>query len=312
MFTAIVPTHESIGCRRIGDAIARFAPSNVSVVSRPLSLSMTRTHMTDEVSGDIVILLVNSFVDRYNRLAQRLLDRGQRYAVVQIALRTTPVPDVLHPSWHRLWSRATCVWSYYNLNQWILDAGGETSMCLQNFYHAPLGADPSIFRKTNDGERPYLICTTGRKLMQEGVYECDGAARRVGGRVFHLGPEFRGMRAVAQRDHDISDEMLALRYNDCQFVSGLRRHEGFELPAAEGLLCGARPILYDQPHYRDWYHPWGEFITESDDRGATRRQLEAVFRRGVRPLTEDELRAATARFNWQTLVAEFWRRILSA
>jgi len=303
---AIVPTHSSIACRRIGDAIAQYAP--VQVVARPYSLSATRSRMENDHDGDIVILLVNSFVNRYSELARQLLDRGQRYAVVQIALRTTPTPNANDPKWRTLWDNATCVWSYYNLNQWIRDEGGTHT--IKNFYHAPLGVDGSVFRKTNYGDRSFTMCTSGRKRVQEGVRECDLATHNLNGQIFHLGPTMGGMISPTQYAADITDEQLADRYNDCQFVSGLRRHEGFELPAAEGLLCGARPILYDQPHYRDWYGPWAEFIPESEDRIQRAADIEAILRRGASPLTDDELTAAAARFNWDTIASGFWKRIL--
>ena len=146
--------------------------------------------------------------------------------------------------------------------------------------------------------------------MQEGVRECDIATHKLDGELFHLGPTFGRMVSRAQHEMGITDDELVARYNDCQFVSGLRRHEGFELPAAEGLLCGARPILYDQPHYRDWYAPWAEFIPESEDRDQRAADIEAVLRRGARPLTKDELTAAAARFDWSTIVSGFWTRIL--
>ena len=71
----------------------------------------------------------------------------------------------------------------------------------------------------------------------------------------------------------------------------LRRIEGFELPAAEGLLCGARPILFANSSGYDWYKPWGVFIEETDRAGVI-DQLEAIFRRGAQLVTSEERAAA--------------------
>lgn len=303
---ALVPTHYSRAIARIGDALERHAPEAVTVkrINPMRKDSRLDSLVPGEAEGDIVVLFCNGLRDHQQTLAERCLARGQRYAVVQIALRTTKHPST--DQWRGLWGKAATVWSYYDLQRWVHEDGGRTYDF--PFYHAPLGVDASIFRDRKQ-LRTYTVCTSGQRRSQEGVGECDDAAKAVGGMVFQLGPQFE-MRAPTTFITGISDDMLATLYSKCKFVSGLRRHEGFELPAAEGLLCGARPVLFDQPHYRMWYEPWGEFVREEDP-GSVTRQLIQLFQIGPRPVSAEERAAAAAIFDWQSIVRGFWAEVLS-
>ena len=92
-------------------------------------------------------------------------------------------------------------------------------------------------------------------------------------------------------------------------MSGLRRIEGFELPAAEGLLCGARPIMFDRPHYRDWFNKWAIFIPEGN-REEVLQSLIDVFQQEYRPVTLEEIAEARQLFDWQSIINGFWRYII--
>lgn len=106
---------------------------------------------------------------------------------------------------------------------------------------------------------------------------------------------------------DCSDKELAPYYSTSQYVSGLRRTEGFELPAVEGLFCGARPILFDTPNYRQWYEPFGIFIYEGS-RQEVIEQLINIFQGPYQPVTEEEIAVAQGRFDWQRIIGGFWER----
>jgi hypothetical protein len=107
----------------------------------------------------------------------------------------------------------------------------------------------------------------------------------------------------------LEDEQLAAIYNECEFTSGLRRIEGFELPAAEGLLCGSRPIMFDKPHYKHWYGDWAYYIPELDREGVL-ECLKFIFdNEKAKPVTDEEWENAAALFNWPRLVGDFWRQL---
>jgi hypothetical protein len=308
MMTALVPTHHSPGIARIGSALVRYAPPSVEVVGRPAPPrkdSRKTALLEGEEGAQLVILYCNGLRDHFQAIADRCLARGQRYVIVQIALRTTRHPNT--NQWRDLWRKAALVWSYYPLHTWIHEDGGEPVDF--NFYHSPLGVDAEIFiPPANGAHRSIMVCTSGARRSQESVAECDEAVAQCDGRIFQLGPRLEKMKSdVFYSAGVVSDEELARWYRDCQWVSGLRRHEGFELPAAEGLLCGARPLLYDRLHYRCWYDGLGDFIQE-ESRDRVVESLTALFSRGAYPVTALERAAAVERFNWATIIAGFWER----
>lgn len=283
---AVIPLHgTSRAVTRLGNALAQRAPCEVVRIPQ-LRRDVKRHHlMPGEDKGDLIVLFVTGYRDHYQALVERARHRGQRYAVVQIALRTTKYKST--NDWRRFWRGARTVWSYYPLREWIHEDGG--SAIDFDFYDAPLGVDPAFWAKGN-GTRQITV------YASEAPRECMRAAQAVDGHAF-----------VAE---GVTDEQLAAYYADSCFVSGMRRHEGFELPAAEGLLCGARPVLFDQLHYRRWYDAWGEFVPEGtpDDVVAS---LTDVFRRGARPVTADERTHASMLFDWERLCAGFWERALA-
>jgi hypothetical protein len=199
------------------------------------------------------------------------------------------------------------VWSYYPLDAWCAEDGsGPVDF---QFYHAPLGVDATVFTPPVEREpaKPYMVCTSAAQRNQESAAECDEAASACDGIVFQLGPHLDRMKAQVVYAAGIGDAELASYYRRCQWVSGLRRHEGFELPAAEGLLCKARPLLYDQPHYRCWYDGLGEFVRE-EPHDSVVAQLTELFAKGPRPVTSEEHADAVRRFYWPYLVKGFWER----
>jgi hypothetical protein len=271
--------------RRVVGALERYAPEDVQFVS-------------DNDSADLVVIHVIGRNERTTRYAQRMLAKGQRYAVIQYALRSTLRPHT--SSWLPLWRGAELVWSYYDLEAWCRQ---EWTPCDFPFYHAPLGVDGEMFWPRRR-ERTFTIGTSGRMAVTESIREAACATKRVGGRMFHLGPELkRGPDIVCKTD--IEDDMLACLLSECQFVAGLRRTEGFEMMAAEGLMCGARPVLFDRGHYRQWHREWGVFIPEGS-RNTVIDNLAALFREGAKPVTEEERSAAGWLFDWERIVKGFW------
>jgi hypothetical protein len=260
--------------------------------------------MDGEADADLVVLLVNGMRDHWQAVADRCVARGQRYVVIQIALRTTRHPNT--EQWRDMWRKAALVWTYYPLEQWIKDDGGVPIDF--PLYRSPLGVDASVFTPEPAVARDILVCTSGFRRNQEGVMECDDAAHALSGTVFQLGPTFP-MNANTIFQSGITDDGLAAMYRRCRFVSGLRRHEGFELPAAEGLLCGARPVMYDKPHYRDWFGDWADYVPERDANTVT-RDLVALFQTGGRYVSAEERASAAKLFDWERIVRCFWERCL--
>jgi glycosyltransferase involved in cell wall biosynthesis len=271
--------------RRVVDALWRYAPDEVEIVS-------------EQDKADLVVMHVIGRQDRTTREAFRILENGQRYAAIQYSVRSTLRPCT--SGWLPIWRKADVVWSYYPLERWCAEDWTPFDF---NFYHRPLGVDSEVFYPRNR-RRKFIIGTSGHSAVTEGVREAAFASGRVGQPMFHLGPELkRGPGVVCHNNLD--DEALAALLSRCHFVAGLRRTEGLELMAAEGLLCGARPICFDREHYRSWYAPWAIFIPETNRDGVI-DNLETIFREGPIPVTEEERRAAVALFDWKRIIKGFW------
>lgn len=274
---------------RVNDALIEYAPSYVEFVDT-------------EDEANLIVMHVAGRRNRILRDVRKIEANRQQHAIIQYSQRDTQRPDVY--DWLAIWKHARVVWSYLDLNHYMQERGHYKPM--HQLYLAPLGVDTTAFYP-HGGEREYTICTSGRLYMTESIREAYHAAQRVGGKVAHLGPDFNkpGMDCYS----GLTDNEVAQLYSKCQFVAGLRRREGFELPAAEGLLCGARPIVFNRRHYIMWYGDWAEYIPERN-RSDVIDDLERLFRQGARPATEEERIQAALKFHWPNLVKGFWDRCL--
>ena len=252
-----------------------------------------------EQEADLVILHVIGMTGLHEKLHQ-IKKRNQQYAILQYCLRTTERPDT--NSWVEIWRNAAAVWSYYDLNAAMANDG--VPFKLQNFWYSQLGADIGVFLQSNFGPREYTICTSGYVAETEGVSEAFDAVVKVKGRQFHLGPPLIKHHLIDSKVN-IPDSILVGFLNNCQFVAGLRRVEGFELPAVEGLLCGARPIVFDRPHYRQWFGSLAEYVEEGSYETLV-EDLQALFVEGPRTVTREEMERARQLYDWAPLCWGFW------
>lgn len=284
------PEVTSRSLRRVADALVRYAPPGITVVAH-------------RQQADFLVLHAIGRLAHLQREIADLVAQGQRYAIVQYVLRSTLQPH--SGPWLPVWQGAAVVWSYLDLRQALAEDGIQAPYWA--FYHAPLGVDATMFRPPVPRPRPYVVGTSGQSWLTESVRECVLAARLVRRPAFHLGMPLRDGAVVCATN--LSDADLADRYGQCAWMSGLRRIEGFELPAAEGLLCGARPILFRRSHYVQWYGDIGDFIEETDRHGVI-EQLVDLFKTGGRPISAEERALAVQRFNWPRIVGDFWARCL--
>lgn len=274
---------------RMVKALERYVPDEVELV------------LTKD-AADLIVMHVIGRRDRSVRDAAEILASGRNYVVIQYALRSTQKPHTA--AWINLWRGARLVWSYYDLEMWCREDWTPFDF---NFYHAPLGVDSEIFYPRDLHCCQFVIGTSGHSAVLESVREAAFATKRVQRKMLHVGPELkRGTDIICKSS--LSDDELARLLSDCEFVACLRRTEGFELMAAEGLLCGARPICFDRDHYRQWHEPWAVFIPEGS-RDEVIDSLETVFRGGTKPVSEEERREAAELFNWERIITAFWQTI---
>jgi glycosyltransferase involved in cell wall biosynthesis len=279
----------SLGIKRVANALRMYRPGWATIVSNPKDADLHIVHMVG------------------NGQRQHWLGNGPDpnlpYAVVQYCLRTTELPNT--KDWLDVWQRARGVWSYYDLPAKIAEDGQVDPGI--NFYIRPLGVD-ATFRPSSPIRKRYLIGTSGRIADTEGVRECYEVCNALGRGMFHLGPNLElGAGSVTYAD-GISDEDLSDFWSQCGFVAGLRRIEGFELPVLEGLMAGARPIVFDSPHYRQWFGEHAEYVPEVAPSELV-PYLLAIMSQPVRVVTAAERAQVAEIFNWKTITEGFWEAI---
>jgi len=276
---------------KISEAIKRFSPSNYEFINNPKN-------------ADLFILFING---RFHHFTLFIEEFKKPYVVFQSCIRSTRHK---HTSvWRYMWENAKLVWSYYPLNKYIKDDGGNWS--IPNFYHSPLGADETIFTMDETKTKRFITMSSGWDESldnnSEHIKEVHIAAGIAQKEVFHLG-KFDNHPPHVFVEHNISDHDLALRYQECHSVVGLRKIEAFEMPLIEGLFCGIRPIVFDRPHYRLWHDQWGIFIPESSPGNIITNLLE-IFNNGIQPITKKEREEAVSMFNWKKIINGFWERL---
>lgn len=294
------------GIQRVARAIQQHAPAGVEFVPAIEQADLIIHH----------VIGVQNFAETpIDQLVEKLRAGGIREAVVQYCLGTTEEPSVTW--WHyKVWQHCDVVWSYYDIARMQGNIEGWQAGYL---YKAPLGVDPIFHVRDLLADRPkrpiFLVCTSGHIPETEGVLECVAAAKEANGRVLHLGPAKLNLGPHVTYVENIPDSQLAALYRNCEFVAGLRRVEGFELPAAEGLCSGATPVVFDQPHYRDWFGDSAVYVPERSTEIVTQAITEVFDNQGLGMdyrVDQHDVVAAQHRFNWARVVGGFWGRIAQA
>lgn len=296
---------------RVANALTMHAPRV------PPSFQLVATPQ----DADLQILHVISY-DAVEYAAQ-ILARGGRYAVIQYCLGHPT--EILWDAWRKLWVGADLVWSYYPLHE---QAGAEIGELGVPLYYAPLGVDEPFQAMSkllstpgNWPARTQRIITTGyvNGDRAEPIYAVWKAAELARIDAVHIGPQIvEGMPEYPRRwrTERPGDMRLAEIYATSTWVSGLRHVEGFELPAAEGLVCGARPIVFDQPSMREWYGEHAVYISETPrqvpEMGISDLVTEIAYHLAYTPrgVDAEERERALERFNWETIAKGFWEALL--
>lgn len=272
---------------RIADALKKYLPHEDELVN-------------GKDDADFVVVCAYGHRRSMKYYTERLLAQNKKYAMIQLSIRSTPNPRTYE--WLPIWKKAELVWSYYNLPELCKEDGNSANF---NFYYAPLGVDSEVFKETKS-ERNFLIASTGsgRRWNKECKNEIHLAASGLGRKIFQLGTGENTDTITYSNNMD--DATLAKYYSQCEFVSGLRRVEGFELPVIEGLLCGAKPICFDRTHYRHWFDKLAEFIPED---GNISQNIRKIFNTRVNSVSNQEKEYVKTHFNWKTIAGGFWGKL---
>lgn len=274
--------HLSQAMVRVAKALEFYAPPGVTVVP-------------DRELADLEVLHVIGYPETVARFEANAGVR--RTAMIQYCLTTTQEPDP--KTWLPFWDAATAVWSYYDL----------APRC-RTLYYAPLGVDTRVFRPHPHLGKPFRLGMSGYVAESECLEECTQALVMNGSMGFHLGPSTLNLGKHVISHLGMTDDILSQFWSMCHYVAGLRREEGFELPVYEGLACGARPIVFDAPHYRHWLGDHACYLTETDDPVRLIEDLRQVLSTDPVLVTSDERDWLRETFHWKTLAQGFWERAL--
>jgi len=276
--------------------VERALSKTIQDLSNPLSSQYQITCSPER--ADIVILHVIGL--EAIEEANRLISQGKKYIVIQYCGCSG---DDLSP-WHLLWKNSLFVWSYYDLSSHAQSQGFR-------FYYAPLGID-EIFTipPSQSIKRRNRIMTSGyvSHPSQEPIQEVWLAAERLGIEIVHLGPS--NVTGVTHYPDNIifiggiSDNGLRDYYHSCKWVSALRHIEGFELPAIEGLSCGARPLCFPQVSIQYWYggYPW--YVRESTGKNLADSISQFLLANDY--VSQSETKEVRKIFDWTRIIGELY------
>lgn len=284
----------SIAMLRVAHLLQEFKPGWVQEVSRP-----------EEADIQILHVIGNKAVSRWMR--------APKFAVIQYCVgplnpRFVEFRGKDGYNWTDMWRDAELVWSYYDLRPFIPE---------DKLMYAPLGVPKYFAEHPDDGRFPRNIDIFTSGYMSgpgaEAIEEVALAAKTLGKKVMHLGPTRpKGMRidpgSLWHNCMDISDEQLSLVYKRSKWVSGLRQVEGFEYPVIEGLVSGARPIVFDRSDMREWYSGHAVFIPVCHGQELV-DVLINVLKTEPKPVSKEEQDEVLAKFNRGKLSREFWSRL---
>jgi glycosyltransferase involved in cell wall biosynthesis len=180
---------------------------------------------------------------------------------------------------------------------------------LTNFIRGPWGTNQRKFYEVRADRHAYIIMNTGSIPETEGVYESVLAAKALGLKQFHTGPNL----GIKTDSYNVSKNFLnasqmRTAYSMCAYTSGMRRIEGFEKTVAEGLMCGSRPICFDTPLYRYWYGDLVEYVREGTKEETT-LDLIKIFKSDYRFVTEKEKALVKQTFAWMHVAPLYWKNI---
>lgn len=279
------------GIKRVARELVHHAPVEVTFT--------TDRHDADHIVHHVVGVGNFSAV----ALPELIAQDAKPYSMVQYCVRTSEWSPF---HWWTLWQAATVVWSYYDLPALLPSGAGQPGW----FYHAPLGVSRDIAdAAAPQSTRDYLVGTSGYVAEAECIDVWAEVARQFSQKQAHLGPPLRCFTDTVATYQGLKDAELGRLWSRCQFVNGLRATEGFELPAIEGLACGARPVVFDRPEHRQWLQDMAEYIDEAQP---VLPQLQRLVINPYRPVDPLESTRARYQFDWKRICAGFWSRLLEA
>jgi len=178
-----------------------------------------------------------------------------------------------------------------------------------NVVEGPLGYDQTIYQYQPNIQKRNAIMSTGHVAATECLEEIYAACQQSQFAMYHAGHNFRWDQQTYRHYSNIPDQQMRDLYSHAKYVSGLRRGEGFEIPVIEGAACGARPIVFDNPHYH-WFRNFAIYIKENSF-DEVRNSIYNIFKNNTNVLvTEEERKMIRETFAWDVIAKRFWDELL--
>lgn len=243
--------------------------------------------------------------------AARTRAHGKPYVVYPCHFKMAPFAGN-EDLWLRLWDDARVVISYFDLSAYA-----------PRFVRLPLGADPEVFKPDPGVGDVYRAMTTGYSdaPIDEPITAVHRAvlAASPTGKALHVGGACHVSDPRVSRAENVADETMVRYYRQSRWVSALRYHEGFELPAVEALFCGRRPFLFNLPCYTDWFGPFLPACCFVPHPGAwpsgdMEEHLRRLFEDDCQPgpVQPAEMAELHRLFSWDAIAHRFWPAILAS
>ena len=235
------------------------------------------------------------------RISDRLYLRNKKYIILFHCFGewSEESPE----EYRELFNNAMFVYSHLDLASMYPD------MPKKKFMRGPWGCQPDYwFNESGISNNEHQILCTGEIAETEGIQECVLACDMLNKTMLHVGPNFNYRNKSYRSLSNLKISEMRQAYNTSQWVSALRRTEGFEKPAIEGLLCGARPICFDTPLYRYWYGNLARYVKEGT-KEETYLDIMRVMTNEYAPISGDEMRSAIKKFAWYYVSKNFWDKV---
>jgi glycosyltransferase involved in cell wall biosynthesis len=261
--------------KKISKAFHDYSPPSVEWVNSPENSDINIVHVVGK--GE-----------------ERYLKQLKNKIIIQHCYFTAGIDKV---NYAKYWKDSLLTISFHNLPDYTDEKF--------SFYRMPWGADPNIYNLNNKYYRPIKVFTTGHIAETESIDLVYEAAKKSKHKMYNTGKNFKWDSLHYQYLDFLPEEGLADLLNHTQFVTGLRKIEGFEIMSIEGLFCGARPIVYDLPTY-DLYKEHAIVIDPNKDIIET---LTNIFRHYPRSMSDSENRQIIEKFSWENIVKRMFKRI---
>lgn len=279
IFAEVLPRWVGKVMYRINYEMRRYAPSWAEFVADPTTCDL---QILDVIGTGSLEYLYNP----------------KNYVLLQHCYLTAERQDT--EFWVPLFRNAKMVTTY-------MDLQALTKSTDFNMHRMPWGVDTKIFRQLHH-EKKADIMSTGHVADTECIDSAYKACLATGGRLYHVGTNFKWDTPTYYNTDNITDIEMAGLYSRSRYTIGLRRGEGFELPILEGLACYSRGIALDTPQYRYWYDDLVEYVPEGTNDEVT-DALTTLLRGPYREVTDAEVQRVKDKFSWDKLFTNFWEHL---